>query len=202
MPLTLWLSMSLVCIFGAMSPGPSLAVVVQNTLTGGRMQGVITGIAHGLGIVIWAGLTAAGIGLVITQHPALFDAIRYGGAVLLLYLGIKSFTSRSAASEALSSNASALHQSAARTGFLIAISNPKIALFFLALFSQFVRPEAGITEKIIMALTAGVIDAIWYIVVALVLSQSRLLAWLRSRALVLDRVFGVILVALAIRVAI
>jgi threonine/homoserine/homoserine lactone efflux protein len=202
MPLTLWLSMSLVCIFGAMSPGPSLAVVVQNTLTGGRMQGVITGIAHGLGIVIWAGLTAAGIGLVITQHPALFDAIRYGGAVLLLYLGIKSFTSRSAASEALSSNASALHQSAARTGFLIAISNPKIALFFLALFSQFVRPEAGITEKIIMALTAGVIDAIWYVVVALVLSQSRLLAWLRSRALVLDRVFGVILVALAIRVAI
>lgn len=202
MPLTLWLSMSLVCIFGAMSPGPSLAVVVQNTLTGGRMQGVITGIAHGLGIVIWAGLTAAGIGLVITQHPALFDAIRYGGAVLLLYLGIKSFTSRSAASEALSSNASALHQSAARTGFLIAISNPKIALFFLALFSQFVRPEAGITEKIIMALTAGVIDAIWYIVVALVLSQSRLLTWLRSRALVLDRVFGVILVALAIRVAI
>ncbi|MEK9743329.1 MAG: LysE family transporter [Gammaproteobacteria bacterium] len=194
--------MSLVCIFGAMSPGPSLAVVVQNTLTGGRMQGVITGIAHGLGIVIWAGLTAAGIGLVITQHPALFDAIRYGGAVLLLYLGIKSFTSRSAASEALSSNTSALHQSAARTGFLIAISNPKIALFFLALFSQFVRPEAGITEKIIMALTAGVIDAIWYIVVALVLSQSRLLAWLRSRALVLDRVFGVILVALAIRVAI
>jgi threonine/homoserine/homoserine lactone efflux protein len=202
MPLTLWLSMSLVCIFGAMSPGPSLAVVVQNTLTGGRMQGVITGIAHGLGIVIWAGLTAAGIGLVITQHPALFDAIRYGGAVLLLYLGIKSFTNRSAASEALSRNTSALHQSAARTGFLIAISNPKIALFFLALFSQFVRPEAGITEKIIMALTAGVIDAIWYIVVALVLSQSRLLTWLRSRALVLDRVFGVILVALAIRVAI
>jgi len=202
MPLTLWLSMSLVCIFGAMSPGPSLAVVVQNTLTGGRMQGVITGIAHGLGIVIWAGLTAAGIGLVITQHPVLFDAIRYGGAVLLLYLGIKSFTNRSAASEALSRNTSALHQSAARTGFLIAISNPKIALFFLALFSQFVRPEAGITEKIIMALTAGVIDAIWYIVVALVLSQSRLLTWLRSRALVLDRVFGVILVALAIRVAI
>jgi len=202
MPLTLWLSMSLVCIFGAMSPGPSLAVVVQNTLTGGRMQGVITGIAHGLGIVIWAGLTAAGIGLVITQHPALFDAIRYGGAVLLLYLGIKSFTNRSAASEALSRNTSALHQSAARTGFLIAISNPKIALFFLALFSQFVRPEAGITEKIIMALTAGVIDAIWYVVVALVLSQSRLLTWLRSRALVLDRVFGVILVALAIRVAI
>ena len=39
MPLSLWLSMSLICIFGAMSPGPSLAVVVQNTLSGGRLQG-------------------------------------------------------------------------------------------------------------------------------------------------------------------
>lgn len=202
MPLTLWLSMSLVCIFGAMSPGPSLAVVVQNTLSGGRMQGVITGIAHGVGIIIWAGLTAAGIGLLITQHPALFDAMRYGGAILLLYLGIKSIRTQSSASEALAAKPASSTRSAARTGFLIAILNPKIALFFLALFSQFVRVQAGMTEKIIMALTAGVIDALWYVLVAMVLSQSRLLGWLRARATLLDRLFGAILIALAVRVAI
>ncbi len=202
MPLTLWLSMSLVCIFGAMSPGPSLAVVVQNTLSGGRMQGVITGIAHGVGIIIWAGLTAVGIGLLITQQPALFDAMRYGGAILLLYLGVKSIRSQSSATEALSAKPASSTRSAARTGFLIAILNPKIALFFLALFSQFVRVQAGITEKIIMALTAGVIDALWYVLVAMALSQSSLLSWLKTRATLLDRLFGAILVALAIRVAI
>lgn len=202
MPLTLWLSMSLVCIFGAMSPGPSLAVVVQNTLSGGRLQGVITGVSHGIGIVIWAGLTAGGIGIVVTQHPALFETMRYSGAALLVYLGVRSLRSQSSASDILESHPHSQHASAARTGFLIAITNPKIALFFLALFSQFVRPEAGITEKIIMALTAGVIDALWYILVALVLSHSRILERLRAKAQVLDRIFGVILIGLAIRVAV
>ena len=201
MPLSLWLSMSLICIFGAMSPGPSLAVVVQNTLSGGRIQGVITGISHGLGIVIWAGLTAGGIGLLITQQPALFSGMRYAGAALLVYLGIRSLRSTAGAADVLQRPNSRPSTSAARDGFLIAILNPKIALFFLALFSQFVRPEAGMGEKAIMALTAGFIDALWYIIVALVLSHSTILERLRARARFLDRLFGLILIGLAIRVA-
>lgn len=201
MPLSLWLSMSLICIFGAMSPGPSLAVVVQNTLSGGRLQGVITGIGHGFGIVIWAGLTAGGIGLLITQQPALFNGVRYAGAALLVYLGVRSLRSTAGAAEVLQVSSRAASASAARDGFLIAIMNPKIALFFLALFSQFVRPDAGMTEKVIMAATAGVIDALWYIIVAVVLSHSIILERLRARARLLDRLFGLILIALAIRVA-
>ena len=201
MPLSLWLSMSLICIFGAMSPGPSLAVVVQNTLSGGRIQGVITGISHGLGIVIWAGLTAGGIGLLITQQPALFSGMRYAGAALLVYLGIRSLRSTAGAADVLQRPNSSPSASAVRDGFLIAILNPKIALFFLALFSQFVRPEAGMGEKAIMALTAGFIDALWYIIVALVLSHSTILDRLRARARFLDRLFGLILIGLAIRVA-
>ena len=84
MPLSLWLSMSAICILGAMSPGPSLAVVVQNTLAGGRAQGVVAALSHGVGIIIWALLTAGGIGLLIAQQPALFDGMRYGGAILLV----------------------------------------------------------------------------------------------------------------------
>ncbi|NDG44388.1 MAG: LysE family translocator, partial [Gammaproteobacteria bacterium] len=49
---------------------------------------------------------------------------------------------------------------------------------------------------------AGVIDALWYVLVAMALSQSSLLSWLKARATLLDRLFGAILVALAIRVAI
>ena len=201
MPLSLWLSMSLICIFGAMSPGPSLAVVVQNTLSGGRLQGVITGITHAFGIVIWAGLTAGGIGLLITQRPDLFNAMRYAGAAFLLYLGIRSLRSKAGTANALQGSNNNPSTSAARDGFLIAILNPKIALFFLALFSQFVRPEAGMGEKVIMALTAGGIDALWYIIVAVVLSHSTILDRLRVRARFLNRLFGLILIGLAIRVA-
>ncbi|HCY12990.1 MAG TPA: lysine transporter LysE [Gammaproteobacteria bacterium] len=202
MPLSLWLSMSAICIIGAMSPGPSLAVVVQNTLAGGRAQGLLTAVSHGAGIFIWALLTAGGIALLITRHPALFDGMRFGGALLLVYLGVRSLRSASQATEALANTAtSSLSTSPARDGFLIAITNPKIALFFLALFSQFVRAEAGLTEKIIMATSAGIIDALWYALVALVLSHSAILERLRRRAALLDRIFGVILLALAVRVA-
>ena len=202
MPLSLWLSMSLICFLGAMSPGPSLTVVVQNTLSGGRLQGVITGISHSFGIVIWAGLTAGGIGLLITQQPDLFKGMRYAGAAFLVYLGIRSLRGAAGTANALQSSNNVPSTSAARDGFLIAILNPKIALFFLALFSQFVRPEAGMGEKVIMALTAGGIDALWYIIVALLLSHSAILDRLRARARFLDRLFGLILIGLAIRVAI
>lgn len=201
MPLSLWLSMSAICIFGAMSPGPSLAVVVQNTLTGGRAQGVITGISHSVGIVIWAALTAGGIGLLIVSQPALFDGMRYGGAALLVYLGIRSLRSTAGTTETLQTQTGRPSGSPIRDGFLIAIMNPKIALFFLALFSQFVRPEAGMGEKAVMAITAGVIDALWYMLVALMLSHSIILDRLRTRARLLDRLFGLILIGLAVRVA-
>ena len=192
--------MSAICILGAMSPGPSLAVVVQNTLAGGRAQGVVTALSHGVGIIIWALLTAGGIGLLITQQPALFDGMRYGGAILLVYLGIRSLRSTASAAEALHTVAAA-RTTPVRDGFAIAITNPKIALFFLALFSQFVRPEAGMGEKVTMALTAGAIDALWYALVALALSHSAILDRLRARARALDRLFGLILIALAVRVA-
>ena len=49
-----WISIASICAVGAMSPGPSLAVVVRNTITGGRLQGVLTGIGHALGVGIYA----------------------------------------------------------------------------------------------------------------------------------------------------
>ena len=76
--------------------------------------------------------------------------------------------------------------------------NPTLPLFFLALFSQFVRETAPWQETVIITATAGGIDIIWYILVALVLSHTAVLDRLRRRAHIFDRVFGVILLGLAI----
>ena len=54
MDLTTILALSFVCAMGAMSPGPSLAVVLRNTISGGRLQGIMTGVGHGLGFGIYA----------------------------------------------------------------------------------------------------------------------------------------------------
>jgi len=207
MVLGAWLSLASICALGALSPGPSLALVVRHTLLGSRFNGVVAALSHGVGVGLYAGLTVAGLSVVITGSSVLFDALRYGGAAFLAYLGIRALVSATTAAAGLGKARGGEPGAAtirpwisARDAFLIAFLNPKIAVFFLALFSQFVRPEAGPAEKAGMALLAAGIDAAWYVVVALALSHSAMLERLRRRAGVLDRIFGVILIVLAVRV--
>ena len=70
-----WLQLVAVCFLGAISPGPSLALVVNNTIVRGRSFGVATGIGHGTGIGIWALLTAAGIAKIIFYKSFLFKFV-------------------------------------------------------------------------------------------------------------------------------
>lgn len=202
MALTAWLSLVTICVMGAMSPGPSLAVVLRNTLASGRAEGVKTALAHGLGVGIYAFATAAGLAVLITGSPLLFSVIQWLGAFFLAWLGFKALLGPAAMEASVQTEEGDASQQANgfRTGFLTAFLNPKLALFFAALFSQFVSDQAQWGEKMIMALTAAVIDASWYTLVALSLSHSPVLVFLRRRAGLLEKGFGILLIALAIRV--
>ena len=63
-----WAALAIVFGLGAMSPGPSLAVVLRNTMTGGRRQGISTGIGHGIGFGIYAFLAALGIATALSAN--------------------------------------------------------------------------------------------------------------------------------------
>ncbi len=91
---------------------------------------------------------------------------------------------------------------AARDGFAISILNPKIALFFIALFSQFVVEGSSSTDQAIIAITPFMIDGLWYTIVAFLLSTPGLLQRLRKKAVVVDRLCGVMLIGLAARVVV
>jgi len=197
----LWLSLVVICILGALSPGPSLAVVIKNTLNGGANQGYATAISHGLGVALYAAITATGIGLLIVQSPMLFSAIKYAGAAFLIYLGIKALMSKQ-------QNIQFFQQGKTleptingwRDGFLIAFLNPKLAIFFLALFSQFVDPNAGWQQKAVMTATVGIIDMLWYVVIAFMMSRGPVLEKLQANSHLVDTVTGSFLILLAARV--
>jgi len=89
---------------------------------------------------------------------------------------------------------------AARDGFAVAFLNPKLAVFMLALFSQFVDADAGLTTGAILVATATLIDGSWYSLVTLLLSQPRFLSGLQRRALLIDRIFGALLAALGVSI--
>jgi len=192
-----WLSLLSICLLGAMSPGPSLAVVVKATLGGGHRAGYPAALAHGAGVGLYGLLTVTGLAVLITRSPGLFLSLQVMGALYLLYLG-----SRSLRSSAPGLMAPAAHQSrnSALQGFLVAFLNPKLAVFMLALFSQFLHPDTDVEQKAIMVATVGVTDACWYALVVALLSRRNFLEKLRRGATTIDRIFGVILIALALSV--
>jgi len=200
MELTAWLSLASICILGAMTPGPSLAIVLKHTVSGGRLNGIIASIAHGLGVSLYAVLTVLGMAVIIKETPWLFNIIKYAGVIFLLWLAFKALTSKSILAGAHSEVSKVSWQQSAREGFNIAFLNPKLALFFLALFSQFIHVDASVQQKALMVATVGGIDTLWYCLIALVLSQSNVLTKLRANTHIVDKVTGLALIAVAMRV--
>jgi threonine/homoserine/homoserine lactone efflux protein len=199
MPLSLWLSLAAICAMGAMSPGPSLALVLRHTLGGGRGPGIAAALSHALGVGLYALLTVWGLGALVVGSPALFQAITWGGAAYLAWLGLKALGA--GRPDALQARGRATdRRQAAREGMLVALGNPKLILFFVALLSQFVTADMDLLARGIIVLTAMVIDAGWYLLVALGLSHSRVLPWLQARAHWINRLTGVLLILLAMRV--
>ena len=195
--LTTWLSVATICILGAMAPGPSLAVVMRHTLTGGRAHGCIAAFAHSIGIGLYALLALSGLAVLITASPAVFGAFQWAGAAYLVWLGIKGLMAKPVTEDSLVESGSA--SSAGLDGFLIAFLNPKIAVFLIALFSQVIGVDTSWPEKFLYASTAWFIDFLWYVIVAWLFSNPRWFDRLKRNAIWFERAFGVVLLALAAR---
>ena len=196
---TQWGQLVLICIIGAMSPGPSLAVILRNTLAGGRKQGVMSGIGHGLGITFYAVIAVSGLVAIFNSIPYLFNVVQIAGSFFLIWIGgkmiISFFKKNHTKNGNISSNISA-HQGFLE-GFLIAFLNPKIAVWLLALFSQFVNPEALLAEQFVIVTTVGFVDASWYCLVAFLASSGKIIKGLQHNASRIELGMGLLLIILA-----
>ena len=200
-----WLSVATICILGAMTPGPSLAVVLRYSVGQSRQAGFACAVAHGLGVGFYAVITMTGLGILFQTVPAFRNIVSVLGALYLIYLAIRAWRAAGSGARFESDQnvqvADTMTQ-AARDGFMIAFLNPKIALFFLALFSQFVSPEFEWGGKFLLAFTAAGIDAAWYCLVAVGLSHGAVLPWLRAHSMWIERIIAVLFVVIAMRVLI
>ncbi|BCL73028.1 putative threonine/Lysine efflux protein [Vibrio nigripulchritudo MADA3029] len=200
MTFSVWLSLFAICLLGAMSPGPSLVMVSKHTLAGGRVNGLAAAWAHAIGIGIYALITIVGLAVVLQQSPILFKTISYAGAAYLAYLGFNALRSKGGVAARLEAGEKVSILSSAREGFLISILSPKIALFFIALFSQFVALGNDLFNQFVIVATPLIVDGVWYTLITLLLSMPLVIDKIRQRAVLIDRISGVILIALALRV--
>jgi len=196
-----WGTLVIICTAGALSPGPSLLVIISITAKYGRLAGILAALGHGLAIFLYAISTAIGVSWLSNSTSQLFFYVQISGALLLLWLGVSMLISASRVSPVSeNTHIPKKHSFAFTEGFLIGILNPKIAAFFASLFSQFVIPSQPLSTSLIMATTAGFIDMLAYCMAALIantlLVKHLFLNYARAR----DCVFGLLLLLLALSV--
>ena len=189
------LGMSFVCAMGAVSPGPSLVVVLRNTISGGRMQGIMTGVGHGLGFGIYAFIAVMSLSSVLLANEHLFNLLQVLGALVLIWLAFKLIANKH---PDLSVKYEESGYRGFFEGFMIAFLNPKILVFLVAVFSQFLNTDINNSDRFIMTIIAGAIDTIWYVFVAAVLAGTTIVNKLRENAVIIDRLIGMVLFMISI----
>ena len=199
-----WLSLAFICLLGASSPGPSLMVILTATATSGRWGGIAASCAHGLGIFIYALASATGLSIILVTHQSLFTAIQISGALLLLWMGGRALYAALKAPLYSTEQASSDHRQTGAlirqtaNGFMIAVLNPKIAVFFLSLFSQFLGEGQTLALSLSMASLAGVIDTLWYCLIVAIASTALFRKLMHDYARIRDGVFGGLLILLSL----
>ena len=182
-----------VLCLGAISPGPSLAVLLRNTMEGGKTRGVACGVGHGIGFGIYAFIAVSGIAQLKASAGGAAGVLEIVGGLFLLFLAVLMLRGSSDEVE---------HQSSGRRGFtegfLIAFLNPKILAFLLAVFSQFVQPDFSWGDRMIIACIAMFTDGGWYVLVALVISGTPLLTKLQENARKVELTMGCLLAGLGV----
>ena len=145
----LWSQFAIVCLLGAMSPGPSLALIIHNSINYNRMSGILASIAHGLGICVYATVTVLVLEFILRNSETVFFVIQICGSFFLIILGLFFIFKKNNENQIESFQ---VHFSSFAQGFIIAIINPKILIWFTAIYSQFIDINASFFNKTILML--------------------------------------------------
>lgn len=152
----------------AVTPGPDMILVAARSAAQGRMAGLVTQFGVSAGSTFYAIILALGLSQLFLAIPYAYDLVRYLGAAYLLYLAWQAFTGSDNFSTQSSPNKRLSLFVIFRQRFLSNLLNPKVALFYLALFPQFLDPERGSVAVQIMVL-AGIFLVIDFAVHSMVI---------------------------------
>lgn len=196
MSLIVFIQVFIVCLLGAMSPGPSMALVINNAVLKNRYHGILTAIGHGLGITVYAIFAVVGIGLIIKTNIFVFNSLKILSIIFLFYLGLKSIANKNQISfkqENLTTEVTSFFQ-----GFIIAILNPKIFIWFIAIYSQFMSKNNDLLFNTYLILTAGIVDTCWYVLLTIICTSSLFLNFFKSKSNILQKSLGVIFIMIGV----
>ncbi len=198
---TVWLSLLAACVVISLTPGAGAINTMSNALAQGWRRSVWGVLGQQVALLVHIGVVAAGVGLIVSRSPALFDTIRYLGAAYLVYLGIRLMLARP---QPIASDAKPVPAERRwgmfRRGFWVNLLNPKAIVFFLAFVPQFVRLDREpLPQYLIFAATVVAVDVfvMWFFFAAAAKSLRRFTRSTRGQR-ILNVAFGCLFIAVAV----
>jgi RhtB (resistance to homoserine/threonine) family protein len=186
-------------------PGPDTAVLTKNALVGGRRGGVFTAFGVVTGLAVWTFAAALGIAALLSASAVAFNVLKIAGAVYLLWLGLQLLRERGALAAERANGRPAprrVGRRAFRQGLFSNLGNPKIAVFFTSFLPQFVGDEgSALASLLVLGAVFCALGLVWLVAYGIAVGHGA--GMLRRPAVrrALDRVTGVVLIALGIRLA-
>lgn len=184
--------------FALISPGPDFAVVTRLSIVSGRRSGLWSAAGVSTAIGLYVLLCAFGLSLVLAALPGFSRLLSVVGALYLAWLGVQCLRSRG---QMPARAVSADGGRAFITGLLTNLLNPKAMLYFGSILSQVLTPDLGRGDIALVWALLVAESFLWFALVANLFSSRRILDWLRTRLIWLDRAIGVVLLGLATKLA-
>lgn len=192
----------LIQLMGLASPGPDLAMVMRNSIVHSRRVGLFTTVGLTLGVSIHMAYCLLGIGFIISQSILAFNVIKFLGAAYLIYIGIKSLRAQPVKTSNIDQKKKTMTDwQAIKCGFLTNLLNPKVSIFFLSIFTVVITVETPLWQKATYGIAMGTLMLIWFSMVTFVFSNKHLKEKLIKIQHWIERIFGIVLIGLGLKVA-
>ena len=189
-------------LLAAASPGPDFALVVRQSLAHGRRAGIWTSLGIGTAILVHVTYAILGIGLLLRTYPVAFMAVKFAGAGYLAWIGTTALIGGKAPSaQGGAAPKEPRRRSAWTSGFLTNAFNPKVTLFFVAIFAAIVDPSTPRLIQSAYGLWMSLATMAWFILVTVFLTREPLRSAFLRCGQWIDRTMGVVLIGLAAALA-
>ena len=187
---------NLTLLAALVSPGPAMLVALRATLTGGRGQGMLTGLGLAIMASAWTGMALLGLDAIFALFPWGYVAAKTAGAIYLIWLAIKMWRSARLPLEAATG---ATGRNAVMSGLAANLANPKSMLFAASVLVVIFPPDLGLMQKTFIVANQLVVELIAYGIFAVALSTPPARSGYLKLKPVLDRIAALVLGALGLR---
>jgi threonine/homoserine/homoserine lactone efflux protein len=188
-----------IAVLVSLTPGPATALVVRSAALRGRREAMLVTLGNSTGIFMWAIASVLGISALVAASETAFWALKVAGAVVLVVLGVRALRGGERPDGDSPDRAA---RTAFGSGLMTSFANPKLAVFFVALFPQFVPSGASVLPTTLaMAALLIAVDLVYFSLLALVVARAHHAVVTSRLARRLERLTGAVMVGLGVRVA-